>query len=72
MFVLSKELVEEPPLSPAAAVTGKICRLLLLAICAGPIAVFPIGLAYKGYLHFFGTETPAAIMQPIEQPELPA
>lgn len=64
--------LEEPPLSPLASVAARISRLLLLALCAGPIAVFPIGLAYKGYQHFFSAETPPALMQTIEQPELPA
>ena len=54
MSVLTKGLEEEPPTSPGAAVVGKISRLLLLAVCAAPIAVFPIGPAYKGYMHFFG------------------
>ncbi len=71
MSVLTKEFEEEPPAGPRAVVVGKISRLLLLAVCAGPIAVFPIGLAYKGYMHFFGAETPPAIMQSIEAPELP-
>ena len=71
MSVLTKELEEEPPISTNAALVGKIARLLLLAVCAGPIAVFPIGLAYKGYVHFFGAEAPPAIMQPIEAPEMP-
>lgn len=63
--------LDEPPLGPLAAVTARISRLLLLAICAGPIAVFPIGLAYKGYQHFFGAERPPAFIQTIEQPGLP-
>lgn len=71
MSVLATELGEEPPITPAAAATSKVCRLLLLAVCVGPIAVFPIGLAYKGYVHFFGAQTPPAIIQTIEAPELP-
>lgn len=71
MSVLTKEFEEEPPISPAAAVTNKVCRLLLLVVCAGPIAVFPIGLAYKGYMQFFGAGAPPAVIQPIEAPELP-
>jgi hypothetical protein len=57
------KIAEEPPLNPIEAVTARIARLLLLVICAGPIAVFPIGLAYKGYQHFFGAETPSAVIQ---------
>jgi hypothetical protein len=71
MSVLTKEFEEEPPISPNAAMVGRISRFLLLAVCAGPIAVFPIGLAYKGYMHFFGAETPPALIQTIEAPELP-
>lgn len=71
MSVLAKEFEEEPPIGPHAAMVAKLSRLLLLAVCAGPIAVFPIGLAYKSYMHFFGTETRPAIMQSIEAPELP-
>jgi hypothetical protein len=58
MSVLVQTL-EEPPLARPAALAAKVSRLLLLAICAGPIAVFPIGLAFKGYAHFFGAGSPA-------------
>ena len=54
----------EPPLRPAAALAAKASRLLLLALCTGPIAVFPIGLAYKSYTHFFGA--PAGVAQAAE------
>jgi len=51
---------EEPPASAAAAIVAKISRLLLMAICAGPIAVFPIGLAYKSCTHLFASASPPA------------
>lgn len=44
---------------------------MLLAVSAGPIAVFPIGLAYKGYMEFFGAHTAPAAIQTIEVTELP-
>jgi hypothetical protein len=59
---------EEPPVGAAAAIVAKTSRLLLMAICAGPIAVFPIGLAYKSYQHFFGADTPPALIQTIDHP----
>lgn len=68
MSVLVQEVEAEPPLAPSAALVAKASRLLLLALCAGPIAVFPIGLAYKGYTHFFGTN-PSAIAPTIAAPE---
>jgi hypothetical protein len=59
MSVLVEDVEAEPPLAPSAALVAKVSRLLLLAVCAGPIAVFPIGLAYKGYTHFFSAGVPA-------------
>jgi hypothetical protein len=58
MSVLVQKVDAEPPLAPFAALVAKVSRLLLLAVCVGPIAVFPIGLAYKGYTHFFGASAP--------------
>lgn len=72
MSVQVQRLEEEPPLSPVEAAAAKVSRLLLLAVLVAPIAVFPIGLAYKAYEHFFGAGTPPAVIQTIEQPELPA
>ncbi len=68
MSVLTKEFEQEPPISPNAAMVGKISRLLLLTVCAGPIAVFPIGLAYKGYTHFIGANSPS-ITQTVATPD---
>lgn len=67
MFAATPEAeihTEEPPAGAAAAIVANISRLLLMAICAGPIAVFPIGLAYKGYTHFFAGASPPAIDAP--------
>jgi len=60
MSVLVQTAEAEPPLAPGAALVGKVSRLLLLAVCAGPIAAFPIGLAYKGYMHFVGASAPSS------------
>lgn len=68
MSVLVEKVEAEPPLEPSAALVAKMSRLLLLAVCAGPIAVFPIGLAHKGYTHFFGANPPA-ITQTVAAPE---
>ena len=34
-------------------VVGKAAQLLLYLLCIAPIALFPVGLAYKIYTHFF-------------------
>lgn len=46
--------VEEPPLSHAEEVAAKVSRVLLFIMCGGPIAAFPIGIAYKVFVHYFG------------------
>ncbi len=71
MSVLTKQFEEEPPITPAAAATSKVCRLLLLAVCAGPIAVFPLGLAYKGYTHFIGANSPSTTQTTATPDRLP-
>jgi hypothetical protein len=43
----------EPPSTRAQAVVGKAAQLLLYLLCIAPIALFPVGLAYKVYAHFF-------------------
>jgi hypothetical protein len=43
----------EPPSTRAQAVVGKAAQLLLYLLCIAPIALFPVGLAYKIYTHFF-------------------
>jgi hypothetical protein len=43
----------EPPSTRAQAVVGKAAQLLLYVLCIAPIALFPFGLAYKVYTHFF-------------------
>jgi hypothetical protein len=44
---------DEPPSTRAQQVAQKSCRLLLYLFCLAPIALFPIGLAWKIYAHFF-------------------
>jgi hypothetical protein len=44
---------EEPPSSRAQAVVQKACQLLLYFFCLAPIALFPVGLAYKIFQYFF-------------------
>ena len=43
----------EPPSTRAQVVVGKAAQLLLYFLCLAPIALFPFGLAYKVYTHFF-------------------
>jgi hypothetical protein len=38
---------EEPPSTRAQRVVGKASQYLLFLLCAAPIALFPIGLAYE-------------------------
>jgi hypothetical protein len=44
---------EEPPSTRAQRVVGKASQYLLFALCGAPIALFPIGLAYKLLVHYF-------------------
>jgi hypothetical protein len=44
---------DEPPLSRAEELAGKASQLLLLVLCVGPIALFPLALAYRAYTYFF-------------------
>ena len=44
---------DEPPSTRAQIVVGKASQVLLYLLCAAPVALFPIGLAYKLYIHFF-------------------
>jgi hypothetical protein len=46
-------VIEEPPLSEAEAIAAKVSRGLLFVLCAAPIALFPLGLAYRVFVHFF-------------------
>jgi|HubBroStandDraft_6_1064221.scaffolds.fasta_scaffold1664308_2 hypothetical protein len=43
----------ERPATRAQVVVGKAAQLLLYFLCLAPIALFPFGLAYKVYTHFF-------------------
>lgn len=44
---------EEPPLTRTQRVVAKACQYLLYFFCLAPIALFPVGLAYKAFVHFF-------------------
>lgn len=44
---------DEPPSTRVQIVVGKASQALLYALCAAPVALFPVGLAYKLYIHFF-------------------
>jgi hypothetical protein len=68
MSITREKIEHKPPPGAAAALTAKVSRLLLLAICTGPIAVFPIGLAVKGYAHFYGAGS-SALTQAVPAPE---
>jgi hypothetical protein len=43
----------EPPSTRARQMAQKSCQLLLYFFCLAPIALFPIGLAWKTWSHFF-------------------
>ena len=45
-------LIEEPRSSRAQVAVGKASQLLLYFLCVAPIALFPLGLAYKLYVYF--------------------
>jgi hypothetical protein len=44
---------EEPPSTRAQRIVGKASQYLLFFLCGAPIALFPIGLAYKLLVHYF-------------------
>jgi len=44
---------DEPPSTRAQIVVGKASQVLLYVLCAASVALFPIGLAYKLFIHFF-------------------
>ena len=44
---------EEPPSTRAQRVVAKASQYLLYFICLAPIALFPVGLAYKILVYFF-------------------
>ncbi len=48
MSVQAARLVEEErPSTRAQRIVGKASQYLLYALCAAPIALFPLGLIYK-------------------------
>ena len=54
MSVQAVRLVEEePPQTRAQRIVGKACQYLLYFLCVAPIALFPVGLAYKALIYFF-------------------
>ena len=54
MSVQAVRLVEqEPPSTRAQRIVGKACQYFLFFLCVAPIALFPVGLAYKLLIHFF-------------------
>ena len=44
---------EEPPPTRAQRIVGKASQYLLYFLCVAPIALFPVALAYKAFIHFF-------------------
>jgi hypothetical protein len=44
---------EEPRPTRAQRVVGKASQYLLYFFCLAPIALFPVGLAYKILIYFF-------------------
>ena len=44
---------EEPPITTAAALAGKMSQALLLILCASPIAIFALALAHRGFQYLF-------------------
>jgi hypothetical protein len=54
MSVQAGQLVEEePPSTRVQRIVGKASQYLLYFLCVAPIALFPVGLAYKAWVHFF-------------------
>jgi hypothetical protein len=43
----------EPPSTRGQQVAQKSCQLLLYFFCFAPVALFPLGLAWKLYEHVF-------------------
>ncbi|MBV8187907.1 MAG: hypothetical protein JOY64_25510 [Alphaproteobacteria bacterium] len=44
---------DEPPSTRTQQVTQRSCQLLLYVFCLAPIALFPVGLAWKVFEYFF-------------------
>ncbi|MBL6617515.1 MAG: hypothetical protein ISP45_26115 [Reyranella sp.] len=47
------QVEEEPPLTTAQQVAATVSRGILYFLCIAPIALFPVGLAYKAIVYFF-------------------
>jgi hypothetical protein len=44
---------DEPPSTRGQQVAQRSCQLLLYFFCLAPIALFPVGLAWKLWVHVF-------------------
>ena len=44
---------DEPPSTRTQQVAQRSCQLLLYFFCLAPVALFPVGLAWKVCEHFF-------------------
>jgi hypothetical protein len=44
---------EEPPSTRAQRAVAKVSQYILYFLCLAPIALFPVGLAYKILQYFF-------------------
>ena len=53
MITIADIVPESPPSTRAAQLAGKASRLLLLALCASPVALFPVALAVRTYGYLF-------------------
>jgi hypothetical protein len=54
MSIQAAPLVEEePPLTRAQHVVAKASQYLLFLLCGAPIALFPVGLAYKIFIYYY-------------------
>lgn len=53
MFAKAQSFRSDEPPPAAASLTEKISRAALLALCASPIALFPVALAVRAIQHYF-------------------
>ena len=52
MFAQQIQTGAKPPLTPAMMSAGKVSRLLLIALCAAPVALFPVALVHRAVSYF--------------------
>jgi len=50
---VATEIEEEPPLTPVQRAAATVSRWILYFFCIAPIALFPVGLAYKALTYYF-------------------